>query len=90
MGYLHHSNYFTYFEMGRTELFRASGGNYREMEEARIVPGRHKTGMPLPRPGSLRHDPDNCEVSPRLRRQNRPGPANARLHHRECRMMTFL
>jgi acyl-CoA thioester hydrolase len=33
MGYLHHSNYFTYFEMGRTELFRASGGNYREIEE---------------------------------------------------------
>jgi acyl-CoA thioester hydrolase len=34
MGYLHHSNYFTYFEMGRTELFRSSGGNYREIEEA--------------------------------------------------------
>jgi len=34
MGYLHHSNYFTYFEMGRTELFRASGGNYREIEDA--------------------------------------------------------
>ena len=34
MGYLHHSNYFTYFEMGRTELFRASGGNYREIEES--------------------------------------------------------
>jgi len=33
MGLLHHSVYFTYFEMGRTELFRASGGNYRKMEE---------------------------------------------------------
>lgn len=33
MGYLHHANYFVYFEMGRTELLRASGGNYREMEE---------------------------------------------------------
>jgi acyl-CoA thioester hydrolase len=33
MGFLHHGNYFTYFEMGRTELFRAQGGNYREMEE---------------------------------------------------------
>ncbi len=33
MGFLHHSNYFSYFEMGRTELFRAQGGNYREMEE---------------------------------------------------------
>lgn len=33
MGLLHHANYFDYFEMGRTELFRAQGGNYREMEE---------------------------------------------------------
>ena len=34
MGFLHHARYFTYFEIGRTELFRASGGNYRAMEEA--------------------------------------------------------
>ena len=33
MGYLHHANYLNYFEMGRTELFRAQGGNYRQMEE---------------------------------------------------------
>ena len=33
MGFLHHSNYLSYFEMGRTELLRADGGNYREMEE---------------------------------------------------------
>lgn len=33
MGFLHHGNYFSYFEMGRTELFRSQGGNYREMEE---------------------------------------------------------
>lgn len=33
MGFLHHSNYFVYFEMGRTELLRAQGGSYREMEE---------------------------------------------------------
>src|SRR5260370_33096862 len=33
MGFLHHGNYFAYFEMGRTELLRASGGNYRQMEE---------------------------------------------------------
>jgi acyl-CoA thioester hydrolase len=32
MGYLHHANYFTYFEIGRTELLRAAGGNYRQME----------------------------------------------------------
>lgn len=33
MGYLHHSNYANYFEMGRTELFRSQGGDYRAMEE---------------------------------------------------------
>lgn len=32
MGLLHHANYFTYFEMARTELLRAAGGNYRQME----------------------------------------------------------
>ncbi len=32
MGYLHHANYFVYFEQGRTELLRASGLSYREME----------------------------------------------------------
>ena len=33
MGFLHHGNYFAYFEMGRTELLRAQGGNYRQMED---------------------------------------------------------
>jgi acyl-CoA thioester hydrolase len=32
MGFLHHSRYFVFFEMGRTELLRAQGGNYRDME----------------------------------------------------------
>jgi acyl-CoA thioester hydrolase len=32
MGFLHHARYFTYFEIGRTELLRAGGGNYRKME----------------------------------------------------------
>jgi len=34
MGFLHHANYFVYFELGRTELLRAQGGNYRAMEES--------------------------------------------------------
>ena len=37
MGYLHHSNYFVYFEMGRTELLRAQHGSYREMEEQGLL-----------------------------------------------------
>jgi acyl-CoA thioester hydrolase len=37
MGFLHHAFYFTYFEIGRTELLRASGGNYRKMEEEGLL-----------------------------------------------------
>jgi acyl-CoA thioester hydrolase len=33
MGFVHHSNYLNFFEIGRTELLRASGGCYRQMEE---------------------------------------------------------
>ncbi|MDX1927316.1 MAG: thioesterase family protein [Pirellulaceae bacterium] len=32
MGFVHHSNYLRYFEIARTELFRLSGGNYRDFE----------------------------------------------------------
>ena len=32
MGVVHHAEYAKYFEMGRTELFRSRGGNYREFE----------------------------------------------------------
>lgn len=34
MGFVHHSNYLRYFEIGRTELLRVSGGCYRDMEAA--------------------------------------------------------
>ena len=32
MGYLHHSRYLIYFEMGRTELLRQAGHAYRRLE----------------------------------------------------------
>ncbi len=32
-GRLHHANFFTYFELGRTELLRAAGYTYRQIEE---------------------------------------------------------
>lgn len=32
MGVLHHANYLTYLEVGRTELLRANGYSYREVE----------------------------------------------------------
>jgi len=34
MGLLHHANFFVYFEIGRTELLRARGFSYREIEDA--------------------------------------------------------
>ncbi|MBL9150622.1 MAG: acyl-CoA thioesterase [Phycisphaerae bacterium] len=36
MGVAHHSVYPIWFEMGRTELLRAQGGNYRDLEAAGI------------------------------------------------------
>ncbi|HEX5443686.1 MAG TPA: thioesterase family protein [Pirellulales bacterium] len=36
MGVLHHANYLTYFEMGRTEMLRAAGFDYRRVEESGI------------------------------------------------------
>lgn len=36
MGFAHHSTYPVWFEMGRTELLRESGQNYRDYEEAGI------------------------------------------------------
>jgi acyl-CoA thioester hydrolase len=33
-GRLHHANYFTYFELGRTELLRSLGMSYRQVEDA--------------------------------------------------------
>ena len=34
MGLLHHANYLIYFEQARTDLLRAVGGNYKELEDA--------------------------------------------------------
>ena len=33
---VHHANFLTYFEMGRTEMLRAQGRTYREFEEAEL------------------------------------------------------
>lgn len=36
MGYLHHSRYLQYFEMGRVELLRALGHSYADLEKQGI------------------------------------------------------
>ncbi len=32
MGFVHHANYMKYFEIARTDFYRAQGGNYRDFE----------------------------------------------------------
>ncbi|HMP59764.1 MAG TPA: thioesterase family protein [Gemmatales bacterium] len=34
MGFLHHAQYFVYFELGRTEMLRTQGVSYRAIEDA--------------------------------------------------------
>jgi acyl-CoA thioester hydrolase len=36
-GFLHHSRFLQYFEMGRIELLRAAGFSYRDMEEQGVL-----------------------------------------------------
>ncbi len=39
MGVVYYANYFRYFELARSDYFRASGGSYREVEkEGRMLP----------------------------------------------------
>jgi acyl-CoA thioester hydrolase len=37
MGIAHHSNYIVWFEIGRTDLCRATGISYREIEERGLI-----------------------------------------------------
>ncbi len=52
MGLLHHGNYFAYFEIGRTELLRASGGNYRRMEQDGVFAVVVKAGCTYHKPAN--------------------------------------
>lgn len=37
MGYVYNGNYATYYEIGRTEMMRSLGMNYKKMEEAGVM-----------------------------------------------------
>ena len=37
MGVVHHTNYYTWFEVARTEFMRNTGMNYRQMEENGVM-----------------------------------------------------
>ncbi|HPD31938.1 MAG TPA: thioesterase family protein [Phycisphaerae bacterium] len=73
MGYLHHSKYFEYFEMGRTELLRAAGFRYRDLEEKGVLFVVAKTACTFKRPA--RYD-DLLKLEVRILRQTR-----ARIDH---------
>lgn len=51
-GRVHHANYFTYFEMGRVEQLRASGYDYRRLEEQGIMLVVHKVGCQYIQPAN--------------------------------------
>jgi acyl-CoA thioester hydrolase len=73
MGYLHHSNYLPYFEMGRTELLRQLGITYRELEERGFIFVVARISVNFKRP--IRYD-DELELVTRIQRQTR-----ARIDH---------
>lgn len=79
MGLLHHSNYLTYFEIGRTELFRAQGGNYRRMEELGLFFVVVKINVRFRRPAAY---DDVLVLTTRIKRQT---PAKLEHEYVLCR-----
>ncbi|NLX14199.1 MAG: acyl-CoA thioesterase [Phycisphaerales bacterium] len=73
MGYLHHAKYFEYFEMARTELLRATGIRYRDMEDKGFLFVVVRTECRFLRPA--RYD-DTLTIEVRLERMTR-----ARIDH---------
>ena len=51
-GRVHHANYLTYFEMGRVEQLRASGYDYRKLEEQGIMLVVHKVNCQYLQPAN--------------------------------------
>jgi acyl-CoA thioester hydrolase len=66
MGYLHHSHYLPFFEMGRTELLRQYGISYRELEERDVLFAVTKIAVSFKRPA--RYD-DQLELITRVIKQ---------------------
>ena len=73
MGFLHHSKYFEYFEMGRTELLRASGFRYRDLEAAGVLFVVAKVECRFRRPAQY---DDQLKLQVKITRQSR-----ARIDH---------
>lgn len=91
MGYLHHAKYFEYFEMARTELLRATGIRYRDMEERGFFFVVVRTECRFLRPA--RYD-DELTIEVRLERMTRARIDHAYKIYRDglalCEAMTTL
>lgn len=74
MGFVHHSKYFEYFEMARTELLRLTGIRYRDLEEKGVLFVVVKVECKFRRPA--RYD-DELLLRVRIARMGR-----ARIDHR--------
>jgi acyl-CoA thioester hydrolase len=68
MGYLHHARYWEYFERVRTELLRANGFRYRDLEEQGVFFVVHKCACTFIRP--VRYD-DLVTVTAKVERITR-------------------
>src|SRR5580704_6714798 len=66
MGFLHHSHFLPFFEMGRTELLRQHGISYRELEERDVLFAVTKVAVSFKRPA--RYD-DELELVTRMIKQ---------------------
>ena len=73
MGYLHHSKYFEYFEMGRTGLLRRAGFAYRDLEAAGVLFAVAKVQCRFRAPA---HYDDELDLTTKIERMTR-----ARIDH---------
>ncbi|MBK8268847.1 MAG: acyl-CoA thioesterase [Planctomycetes bacterium] len=73
MGYLHHSKYFEYFEMGRTELLRLAGFRYRDLEAQGVLFAVAKVECKFKAPA---HYDDDLVLTTKIERMTR-----ARIDH---------
>ena len=85
MGFLHHSCYLPYFEMGRTEALRSTGMAYRALEEEGCFFVVVKVAVNYKRPA--RYD-DELELVTRIRRVTAVRIEHAyELYHAQTRVL---
>ncbi|MDA8379052.1 MAG: thioesterase family protein [Planctomycetia bacterium] len=85
MGYLHHSHYLPYFEMGRTELLRQLGVTYRDLEDRGFCFVVARITVNYKRP--IRYD-EEIELLTRIQRQTRARIDHAyEIYNRQSRLL---